>query len=93
VANIDSLPGQGFNHREEPFWGDSFSQEDFVYFPGNCQLGFEPADAPPGGSEIDLLVSTQAIDLAVVDLVLFDPVVDGRLADSESLGEPLGSGA
>ena len=60
---------------------------------GDGQLGLELVDAFLGGCEIDLLVGAQAIDLAVVDLVLFDSVEAGRLADAESLGELLGTRA
>ncbi len=59
----------------------------------DSELGLELTDALLSGSEFDLLVGAQTVDLSMINLVLPDPVLDRRLAHAKSLRELLCAGA
>ncbi len=87
LTHVQSLPGQSRNHRVEPFGQTPARRKTSFTFRAT-------ASSVPSlwmrffiGSEFDLLVGAQAVDLSVINLVLPDPVVDRRLAHAKSLLE------
>jgi hypothetical protein len=55
-------------------------QKDLVDLPGDRELGLQLASSVPGRSELDRLTGASAIDLAAIDLLLLEPVLDRRIA-------------
>jgi predicted lipoprotein len=58
-------------------------EEDLVDLARDRKLGLQLPDAPPGGRQIQRHIRTPARDLAAVNALLAQPVLDRRLAHPE----------